>query len=104
MQVLFFVRLFADITGRMLPRMQRLAIESTFGLLSLALAVTLSIPLFFLYLKAPEAWLNDVVIIGNPNPCQHVHIHMRTHARKQASRPVQVLSSCSVVIHACNRQ
>ena len=64
LQVIFFVRLFADITGRMLPRMQRLAIESTFGLMALALAVTASIPLFFLYLKAPEAWLNDGIVIG----------------------------------------
>ncbi len=64
MQVIFFLRLFADITGRMLPRMQRLAIESTTGLLLLSLAVTSSIPLFFLYLKAPEAWLNDGVVIG----------------------------------------
>ncbi|KAK9842795.1 hypothetical protein WJX74_002523 [Apatococcus lobatus] len=63
-KVLFFVRLFADITGRMLPRIQRLAIESTIGLLTLALAVTCSIPLFFLYLKAPEAWLNDGIVIG----------------------------------------
>ncbi|KAK9865209.1 hypothetical protein WJX84_011196 [Apatococcus fuscideae] len=63
-KVIFFVRLFADITGRMLPRMQRLAIESTFGLMALALAVTASIPLFFLYLKAPEAWLNDGIVIG----------------------------------------
>ena len=63
-QVIFFVRLFADITGRMLPRLQRLATENTVVLLLLSLAVTASIPPFFLYLKAPEGWLNDSLVIG----------------------------------------
>lgn len=96
------MRLFADIIGRMLPRMQRLAIESTAGLLSLALAVTLSIPLFFLYLKAPEAWLNDGIVIGNPSLSilQLVHASGRMHAFIQGGESFIFHDSSSMLVRA----
>ena len=58
------MRLFADVAGRMLPRVKALSLRSSGPLLALALGVTAMVPLFFVYLKAPDSWLNDHAIIG----------------------------------------
>ena len=62
--MLFFVRLFADVAGRMLPRIKSLALRSSAPLLGLALGVTAAMPLFFVYLKAPARYHNDYGIVG----------------------------------------
>eukprot|EP00884_Botryococcus_braunii_P018331 jgi/Botrbrau1/5181/Bobra.0172s0051.1 len=62
-KVLFFVRLFCDVGGRMLPRYKPLATRSPYILLCLGSIMAASIPLFFLYLKAPEEYRSDIGII-----------------------------------------
>ena len=65
-QVLFFVRLFADLTGRTLPRIKWLAATSQRLLFALACLTAATLPPFFLYLKAPSRFHNDYVIMGEP--------------------------------------
>lgn len=64
LQVLFFIRLFADLTGRTLPRIQRLAITSQRLLFAVACLALATVPLFFVYMKAPRRYLNDYLVIG----------------------------------------
>ncbi len=66
LQVLFFVRLFADMTGRTLPRKKALALTSQRLLFALSCLVAVTMPLFFLYLKSPPRFHSDWLSIGDP--------------------------------------
>ncbi|KAK9817758.1 hypothetical protein WJX72_001709 [[Myrmecia] bisecta] len=63
-KVLFFARLFADVAGRTLPRIKRLAIRSPYLLLALGLTKACVCPVFFLYLKSGDSWHNDYLAVG----------------------------------------
>lgn len=59
-KVLFFTRIFSDMTGRMLPRIKVCILRKKKVLLAMALA---TVPLavgFFLYIKAPHHYHHDV--------------------------------------------
>lgn len=59
---LFFVRLFADLAGRLLPRMQLLAVQHPGRVLMQALLLISLTPLFYLYIIFAPAWfLSDTV-------------------------------------------
>ncbi|KAK9906401.1 hypothetical protein WJX75_001248 [Coccomyxa subellipsoidea] len=62
-KVLFFSRLAADVCGRTLPRVKRLAIKSCYVLFSFGLIMTVSIPGYLYYIKQ-TAWHNDWFVIG----------------------------------------
>ena len=62
-QVLFFARLAADVCGRTLPRVKRLAVKSRYVLFSFGLIMTVSIPGYLYYIKQ-TAWHNDWFVIG----------------------------------------
>ncbi|BDA46393.1 hypothetical protein COCOBI_08-4860 [Coccomyxa sp. Obi] len=62
-KVLFFSRLAADVCGRTLPRLKRLAVRSRYVLFSFGLIMTASIPGYLYYIKQ-TAWHNDWLIIG----------------------------------------
>ena len=72
LQVLFFSRLFADVGGRMAPRMRSCALRSPGMLLALACLATAAIPLFFVYLKL--RWHSDLLMVGEA-PCPSYIIH-----------------------------
>jgi len=63
-KVLFFVRLFADMTGRTLPRKKALALTSQRLLFGLSCVVAVTVPLFFLYLKSPPRFHSDWLSIA----------------------------------------
>lgn len=67
LQVLFFSRLAADVCGRTLPRLKRLAVRSRYVLFSFGLFMTLSVPGYLYYIKQ-TAWHNDWLIIGEDLP------------------------------------
>lgn len=59
---LFFVRLFADLAGRLLPRLRLLAVQHPFAVLTQALMMVALTPLFYLYIIfAPTWFLSDTV-------------------------------------------
>ena len=64
-QVLFFVRLFADMSGRTLPRKKTLALTSQRLLFALSCVVAITVPFFFLYLKSPPGFHSDWLAIGD---------------------------------------
>lgn len=64
-QWLFFVRLFADLTGRLLPRVKRLALGSQGAVLALGLLMLALTPLFYLYIALAPPWLiSDTLACG----------------------------------------
>lgn len=63
-QVLFFSRLVADIAGRSAPRFKRLSIASPRLLLAIASGLAATLPLAFVYLKANQRYLNDLLAVG----------------------------------------
>lgn len=65
LQWLFFVRLFADLTGRLLPRVKRLALGSQEAVLALGLLMLALTPLFYLYIALAPPWLiSDALACG----------------------------------------
>lgn len=65
MQVLFFSRLLADVCGRTIPRVKRLAVHSRMTLFGLGCFMTASIPAYLYYIRA-SPWHSDWAIIGIP--------------------------------------
>ena len=65
LQVLFFLRLLADVCGRTVPRVKRLAVTSARPLFGLGCFMTASIPVYLYYIRA-SPWHNDWAIIGAP--------------------------------------
>ena len=63
LQVLFFSRLLADVCGRTIPRVKRLAVHSRMTLLGLGCFMTASIPAYLYYIRA-SPWHNDWAITG----------------------------------------
>ena len=63
MQVLFFSRLLADVCGRTIPRVKRLAVHSRMTLFGLGCFMTASIPAYLYYIKA-SPWHSDWAITG----------------------------------------
>lgn len=62
-QVLFFSRLLADVCGRTIPRVKRLALHSRMSLFALGCFMTASIPGYLYYIQS-SPWHNDWAIIG----------------------------------------
>ena len=62
MQVLFFTRLFGDITGRTIPRQKSLAMRSQRWLLIITVVLAATLPLFFVYIK--YSWHSDLLSTG----------------------------------------
>jgi hypothetical protein len=59
------VRLFADLTGRLLPRVKRLALGSQGAVLALGLLMLALTPLFYLYIALAPPWLvSDTLACG----------------------------------------
>ena len=63
LQVLFFIRLFADLFGRFLPRAKALQLQSPPLLLTLAATKVAVAVLLFVYIKAPLRLHNDVLSV-----------------------------------------
>lgn len=61
-QVIFFVRIFADVLGRFLPRLGLLASRSPYTPLAVASLKLAGVPLFLLYLKSPKHLHSDVAV------------------------------------------
>jgi hypothetical protein len=61
--VLFWVRIFADILGRVLPRASAFLPSSPGVLLIVAFAKLAAEPLFFFYIKSPPRWHADALVI-----------------------------------------
>ncbi len=71
MQVLFFSRLLADVCGRTIPRVKRLAVHSRMTLFGLGCFMTASIPAYLYYIKA-SPWHSDWAITGaHLASCRH---------------------------------
>jgi hypothetical protein len=70
-QVLFFSRLAADVCGRTLPRLKRLAVRSRYLLLGFGMLMSASIPGFLWYIRA-SPWHNDWAVTGAANITQSV--------------------------------
>lgn len=62
-KVLFFSRIFADVFGRVLPRVYMLSPTSIWPILVVALLKIVAEPLFFLYIKSPATWHSDVFMV-----------------------------------------
>lgn len=62
-QFIFFIRIFADILGRFLPRLSAFAARSPTTPLALAGLKLLGVPLFLGYIKSPE-WMHSDVLAG----------------------------------------
>lgn len=62
-KVLFFSRIFADVFGRILPRVRVLSPTSIWPILVVALVKVVAEPLFFLYIKSPASWHSDIAIL-----------------------------------------
>lgn len=62
-KTLFFVRIFADVVGRFLPRLKPLVITEPSLVLALAVAKFACGPLVFMYLKSPEWCHSDVLAV-----------------------------------------
>lgn len=63
-QVLFFARLFADVTGRVAPRLRYLAPRSPALLCALGVGMVATLPGYFAYIRAGPGWHNDAVTVG----------------------------------------
>ena len=63
-QVIFFVRIFADVLGRFLPRLRPLVAESPLTPLALACGKLATVPVFLLYLRSPPRWHSDVAAVA----------------------------------------
>lgn len=64
-QWLFFTRLFADLAGRLLPRLKRLALRSQGSVLALGMLMLALTPLFYLYIALAPPWLvSDALACG----------------------------------------
>jgi hypothetical protein len=61
-QVLFFLRIFADIGGRLLPRVFQP--HSPSAVLAVATLKLACVPLFFLYIKGAIPYSNDWLMVG----------------------------------------
>ena len=66
LQVLFFARLFADVTGRVAPRLRHLAPTSPALLAALGAGMVATLPGYFLYILAGPRWHNDTAAVGAP--------------------------------------
>lgn len=62
-KVIFFVRIFADVLGRFLPRLGLLASRSPYTPLAVASLKLAGVPLFLLYLKSPKHLHSDVAVV-----------------------------------------
>ena len=62
-KVLFFVRIFADIVGRVLPRSPMFKPDTIWPVFVVAMCKLAAEPLFFLYLKSPSGWHSDMGIV-----------------------------------------
>ena len=62
-QVLFFSRLLADVCGRTIPRVKRLAVHSRMTLFGLGCFMTASISAYLYYIRA-SPWHSDWAITG----------------------------------------
>ena len=63
-QVLFFARLFADVTGRVAPRLRVLAPQSPLLLAALGVGMVATLPGYFLYIRAGPRWHSDAAAVG----------------------------------------
>lgn len=63
-QVLFFARLFADVTGRVAPRLRVLAPQSPLLLAALGVGMVATLPGYFLYIRAGPGWHSDAAAVG----------------------------------------
>ncbi|MEW5307939.1 MAG: hypothetical protein WDW36_010307 [Sanguina aurantia] len=63
-RVLFFVRIFADLLGRFLPRKKLFMTSSPSLILTLAVVEVAAVALFFGYLRAPAQMHNDLLSVG----------------------------------------
>ncbi|KAL4457583.1 hypothetical protein ABPG75_012448 [Micractinium tetrahymenae] len=62
-KALFFVRIFADVLGRFLPRLSLLAAESPLTPLAAASAKLAGVPIFLVYIKSPDRLHSDVFAV-----------------------------------------
>ncbi|MEW5319436.1 MAG: hypothetical protein WDW38_010588 [Sanguina aurantia] len=63
-RVLFFVRIFADLLGRFLPRKKLFMTSSPSLILTLAVVEVAAVALFFGYLRAPSQMHHDLLSVG----------------------------------------
>jgi hypothetical protein len=61
-QVIFFVRIFADVLGRFLPRLRAFNPSSPYTPLLVSCVKLIGVPIFLLYLKSPPRLHSDVAI------------------------------------------
>ena len=59
--VLFFVRIFCDIIGKMLPRVSYFKPTTIWPVVAVAVAKLTAEPFFFLYLRSSEHWHSDIL-------------------------------------------
>ena len=81
-QVLFFARLFADVTGRVAPRVRVLAPQSPLLLAALGVGMVATLPGYFLYIRAGPAWHSDAIAVGarlsrNGSPVRMLALHVQ---------------------------
>lgn len=61
--MLFFVRFLGDIVGRLMPRSKALMVTSPLAILALGCLMIGTVPLYFVYIKAPSMYRSDVGIM-----------------------------------------
>lgn len=62
-KVIFFVRIFADVLGRFLPRLRAFNPSSPYTPLLVSCVKLIGVPIFLLYLKSPPRLHSDVAIV-----------------------------------------